>query len=158
MRLEFTVNGKNVCLEVPPDRRLLEILREDLGLTGTKEGCGEGECGACTVLLDRRAVHACLTVAAQLPGKEVVTIEGLSGGGMSGLQRAFVEETAIQCGYCTTGMVMSARALLYENPDPTEEEIRIALAGNICRCSGYTQIIRAVRRAAAEERGEAERG
>lgn len=158
MKLEFTVNGKNVCLEVPPDRRLLEILREDLGLTGTKEGCGEGECGACTVLLDRRAVHACLTVAAQLPGKEVVTIEGLSGGGMSGLQRAFVEETAIQCGYCTTGMVMSARALLYENPDPTEEEIRIALAGNICRCSGYTQIIRAVRRAAAEERGEAERG
>lgn len=158
MKLEFTVNGKNVSLEVPPDRRLLDILREDLGLTGTKEGCGEGECGACTVLLDRRAVHSCLTVAAQLSGREVVTIEGLSDGGeMSDLQRAFVEETAIQCGYCTTGMVMSARALLYENPDPTEEEIRIALAGNICRCSGYTQIIRAVKRAAAEERGEEER-
>lgn len=158
MKLEFKVNGKNVRLEVPPDRRLLDILREDLGLTGTKEGCGEGECGACTVLLDRRAVHSCLTVAAQLSGKEVVTIEGLSDfGEMSGLQRAFVEETAIQCGYCTTGMVMSARALLYENPNPTEEEIRIALAGNICRCSGYTQIIRAVKRAAAEERGEAER-
>ncbi|MET0016246.1 2Fe-2S iron-sulfur cluster-binding protein [Oscillibacter sp.] len=158
MKLEFTVNGKNVSLEVPPDRRLLDILREDLGLTGTKEGCGEGECGACTVLLDRRAVHSCLTVAAQLPGREVVTIEGLSDcGEMSDLQRAFVEETAIQCGYCTTGMVMSARALLYENPNPTEEEIRIALAGNICRCSGYTQIIRAVKRAAAEERGEAER-
>lgn len=158
MKLEFTVNGKSVSLEVPPDRRLLDILREDLGLTGTKEGCGEGECGACTVLLDRRAVHSCLTVAAQLPGKEVVTIEGLSDcGEMSDLQRAFVEETAIQCGYCTTGMVMSARALLYENPNPTEEEIRIALAGNICRCSGYTQIIRAVKRAAAEERGEAER-
>ncbi|MEA4942156.1 MAG: (2Fe-2S)-binding protein [Oscillibacter sp.] len=158
MKLEFTVNGKSVSLEVPPDRRLLDILREDLGLTGTKEGCGEGECGACTVLLDRRAVHSCLTVAAQLPGKEVVTIEGLSDcGEMSDLQRAFVEETAIQCGYCTTGMVMSARALLYENPNPTEEEIRIALAGNICRCSGYTQIIRAVKRAAAEEHGEAER-
>ncbi len=158
MKLEFTVNGKSVSLEVPPDRRLLDILREDLGLTGTKEGCGEGECGACTVLLGRRAVHSCLTVAAQLPGKEVVTIEGLSDcGEMSDLQRAFVEETAIQCGYCTTGMVMSARALLYENPNPTEEEIRIALAGNICRCSGYTQIIRAVKRAAAEERGEAER-
>ena len=112
----------------------------------------------CTVLLDRRAVHSCLTVAAQLPGRAVVTIEGLSDcGEMSDLQRAFVEETAIQCGYCTTGMVMSARALLYENPNPTEEEIRIALAGNICRCSGYTQIIRAVKRAAAEERGEAER-
>lgn len=158
MKLEFTVNGKNVSLEAPPDRRLLDILREDLGLTGTKEGCGEGECGACTVLLNRRAVHSCLTVAAQLSGKEVVTIEGLSDcGEMSDLQRAFVEETAIQCGYCTTGMVMSARALLYENPNPTEEEIRIALAGNICRCSGYTQIIRAVKRAAAEERGEAER-
>jgi len=158
MKFEFTVNGKNVSLEVPPDRRLLDILREDLGLTGTKEGCGEGECGACTVLLDRRAVHSCLTVAAQLPGRAVVTIEGLSDcGEMSDLQRAFVEETAIQCGYCTTGMVMSARALLYENPNPTEEEIRIALAGNICRCSGYTQIIRAVKRAAAEERGEAER-
>lgn len=158
MKLEFIVNGKSVSLEVPPDRRLLDILREDLGLTGTKEGCGEGECGACTVLLDRRAVHSCLTVAAQLSGKEVVTIEGLSDcGEMSDLQRAFVEETAIQCGYCTTGMVMSARALLYENPNPTEEEIRIALAGNICRCSGYTQIIRAVKRAAAEEHGEAER-
>lgn len=158
MKLEFIVNGKSVSLEVPPDRRLLDILREDLGLTGTKEGCGEGECGACTVLLDRRAVHSCLTVAAQLPGKEVVTIEGLSDcGEMSDLQRAFVEETAIQCGYCTTGMVMSARALLYENPNPTEEEIRIALAGNICRCSGYTQIIRAVKRAAAEEHGGAER-
>lgn len=158
MKLEFTVNGKNVGLEVPPDRRLLDILREDLGLTGTKEGCGEGECGACTVLLDRRAVHSCLTVAAQLSGREVVTIEGLSDGGeMSDLQRAFVEETAIQCGYCTTGMVMSARALLYENPNPTEEEIRIALAGNICRCSGYTQIIRAVKRAAAEELGEEKR-
>jgi len=158
MKLEFKVNGKNVSLEVPPDRRLLDILRENLGLTGTKEGCGEGECGACTVLLDRRAVHSCLTVAAQLSGKEVVTIEGLSDiGEMSDLQRAFVEETAIQCGYCTTGMVMSARALLYENPNPTEEEIRMALAGNICRCSGYTQIIRAVKRAAAEERGEAER-
>lgn len=157
MKLDFTVNGKNIILEVPPDRRLVDILREDLGLTGTKEGCGEGECGACTVLMDRRAIHSCLTVAAQLSGKEVVTIEGLSDcGEMSDLQRAFVEETAIQCGYCTTGMVMSARALLYENPNPTEEEIRIALAGNICRCSGYTQIIRAVKRAAAEERGEAE--
>lgn len=156
MKLEFKVNGKSVSLEVSPDRRLLDILREDLGLTGTKEGCGEGECGACTVLLNRRAVHSCLTVAAQLSGQEVVTIEGLSDcGEMSDLQRAFVEETAIQCGYCTTGMVMSARALLYENPNPTEEEIRMALAGNICRCSGYTQIIRAVKRAAAEERGEA---
>ncbi len=155
MTLEFTVNGRPVCLESEPSRRLLDILREDLNLTGTKEGCSEGECGACTVIVDKRAVHACLTVAAQLPGTSVVTIEGLHDplGGISALQRAFIEETAIQCGYCTTGMVMSARALLDENPNPTEEEIRMALAGNICRCSGYTQIIRAVKRASQEEQG-----
>lgn len=153
MTLNFTVNNRERTLEVPPDRRLLDILREDLNLTGVKEGCGEGECGACTVLLDRRAVHACLTIAAELPGREVITIEGLGGNGeLSPMQKAFVEETAIQCGYCTTGMILSTRALLYENPNPTEAEIRMALAGNICRCSGYTQIIRAVNRIAAEER------
>lgn len=152
MRLNFTVNGIPRQLEVSPDCRLLDILRDYLGLTGVKEGCGEGECGACTVLMGKMAVHACLYVAAQLPGKEITTIEGLEDedGGLSPLQRAFVEETAVQCGYCTTGMVMSARALLYENPDPTEQDIRAALAGNICRCSGYVQIIRAVRRAAVE--------
>jgi carbon-monoxide dehydrogenase small subunit len=155
MTLSFTVNGREVNIDSDPTRRLLDILREDLSLTGTKEGCGEGECGACTVLLDGKPVLACLTVAIQLPGCEVVTIEGLARQGeLSALQTAFVEETAIQCGYCTPGMIMSAKALLIRNPAPDEEEIRTALAGNICRCSGYHQIIRAVQRAAGELRIE----
>ena len=138
-------------MEVAPDRRLLDILREDMHLTGTKEGCAEGECGACTVLLDGEAVHACLTVAAQLNGHHVTTIEGLAELGMLNvLQQAFVEEIAIQCGYCTPGMIMSATALLMKDPHPTDEEIRVALSGNICRCSGYVQIVRAVKRAAME--------
>ena len=154
MKLRFTVNHSPVELETDPGRRLLDILREDLGLIGTKEGCGEGECGACTVLLDNLAVLSCLTVAAQLPGREVVTIEGLERSGRpDALQTAFVEETAIQCGYCTTGMIMSAKALLMANPHPAEREIRTALSGNICRCSGYHQIIRAVNRAANETEG-----
>lgn len=155
MKLNFIVNGAKRTVEAEPSKRLLDILREDLGLTGTKEGCGEGECGACTVLLDKKAVHSCLTVAMQLEGREVVTIEGLENNGeLSPLQLAFVEETAIQCGYCTSGMIMSARALLYEKPNPTEDEIREALAGNICRCSGYSQILRAVKRAAVEMEGQ----
>ncbi|HBC93081.1 MAG TPA: (2Fe-2S)-binding protein [Pelotomaculum sp.] len=151
MRLEFIVNDKKRVLEVAADKRLIDILREDLGLMGTKEGCGEGECGACTILLDGKAVHSCLLVAAQMPGRQVTTIEGLEKNGrLDPLQSAFVEEVAIQCGYCTPGMILSAKALLLENPAPTETEIRRALAGNICRCSGYTQIIRAVERAARE--------
>ena len=154
MKLHFTVNHKPVELETDPGRRLLDILREDLGLTGTKEGCGEGECGACTVLVDDLAVLSCLTVAAQLEGRNVVTIEGLEQSGeLNVLQTAFVEETAIQCGYCTTGMILSAKGLLIKNPRPNEQEIRTALAGNICRCSGYHQIIRAVSRAANEMEG-----
>ena len=153
MKLSFYVNNQLVQLETDPDRRLLDILREDLSLTGTKEGCAEGECGACTVLLDGEAVHSCLTLAVQLEGRHVVTIEGLSETGeLDILQKAFVEEIAIQCGFCTTGMIMSAKALLLKNPTPTEEEIRVALSGNICRCSGYVQIVRAVDRAARELR------
>lgn len=153
MKLSFYVNNRLVQLETDPDRRLLDILREDLSLTGTKEGCAEGECGACTVLLDGEAVHSCLTLAIQLEGRYVVTIEGLSETGeLDILQKAFVEEIAIQCGFCTTGMIMSAKALLLKNPTPTEEEIRVALSGNICRCSGYVQIVRAVDRAARELR------
>lgn len=153
MKLSFYVNNRLVQLETDPDRRLLDILREDLSLTGTKEGCAEGECGACTVLLDGEAVHSCLTLAVQLEGRHVVTIEGLSETGeLDILQKAFVEEIAIQCGFCTTGMIMSAKALLLKNPTPTEEEIRVALSGNICRCSGYVQIVRAVDRAARELR------
>lgn len=153
MKLSFYVNDRPVQLETSPDRRLLDILREDLSLTGTKEGCGEGECGACTVLLDGEAVHSCLTLAIQLEGRHVVTIEGLSETGeLDVLQKAFVEEIAIQCGFCTTGMIMSAKALLLKNPTPTQEEIRVALSGNICRCSSYVQIVRAVDRAARELR------
>lgn len=153
MTLSFFVNGKNVFLKTEPNRRLLDILREDLHLTGTKAGCEEGECGACTVLLDDLPVHACLTLAAELEGRYVVTIEGLAQmQGFPILQRSFAEELAIQCGYCTPGMMMSAWALLMRNSDPSEEEIRLALSGNICRCSGYSQIVRAVRRAAKEMR------
>ena len=151
MRLSFFVNDEPVELETRPDRRLLDLLREDLGLTGTKEGCGEGECGACTVLVNDEAVHSCLTVAAQLQGSRVVTIEGLAKRGeLDTLQTAFVEEIAVQCGFCTTGMIMSAKALLMKQPHPTEDEIRLALSGNICRCSGYGQIVKAVQRAAEE--------
>ena len=146
MKLSFYVNNRLGQLETDPDRRLLDILREDLSLTGTKEGCAEGECGACTVLLDGEAVHSCLTLAVQLEGRHVVTIEGLSETGeLDILQKAFVEEIAIQCGFCTTGMIMSGQALLLE-------EIRVALSGNICRCSGYVQIVRAVDRAARKLR------
>ncbi len=151
MRLSFVLNGKRKVMETDPDRRLLDLLRKDLHMTGTKEGCAEGECGACTVIINGEAVHSCLVLVCQLEGKEVLTIEGLEENGeLSAIQRIFVEETAIQCGYCTTGMIMSAKALLMHNPNPTEKEIRSALSGNICRCSGYTQIIRAVKRAAAE--------
>lgn len=151
MELKFKVNGIDRVLNVKPDKRLLDILREDLNLTGTKEGCAEGECGACTVIIDKVAVHSCLKVAAQMTGKEVTTIEGLEQNGeLDKIQKIFVEETAVQCGYCTTGMIMSTKALLYHNSNPTEEEIRIALSGNICRCSGYGQIINAVKRSAKE--------
>lgn len=151
MLLKFTLNDHPTELEVQPDKRLLDLLREDLGLTGTKEGCGEGECGACTVIIDGEAMHSCLVLACQLEGKHVLTIEGLEHNGeLDRIQRIFVEETAIQCGYCTTGMIMSTKALLMHEPHPTEAQIRNALAGNICRCSGYTQILRAVKRSAEE--------
>lgn len=151
MKLTFWVNEKPIELDTEPDRRLLDLLREDLGLTGTKEGCGEGECGACTVILDGEAAHACMVLAIQLEGCHITTIEGLEENGeLSALQKIFAEESAIQCGFCTPGMILSAKALLMHRPHPTDEEIRRALAGNLCRCSGYQQILRAVRRAAEE--------
>ncbi|MBR0357086.1 MAG: (2Fe-2S)-binding protein [Clostridia bacterium] len=154
MKLDFTVNGQPVSIETAPEARLIDILRNDLGLTGTKEGCGEGECGACTVLLGSRAVHACLTLAVELEGADITTIEGLSQNGeLDRLQKCFVESLAVQCGFCTPGMIMTAKALLLENPHPTEAEIRHAIAGNICRCGGYGQIVQAISRA-AEEGGE----
>ena len=158
MKIEFVVNGKTQRLDVPGGKRLLDVLREDLHLTGAKEGCGEGECGACTVLMDGEPVHSCMVLAGQLTGHSVTTIEGLEEDGRLGvLQNAFVEQGAVQCGYCTPGMIMSAAGLLNRTPDPTEEEIRVALSGNICRCSGYVQIVAAVKAAAETLRQEGKR-
>ena len=158
MQIELIVNGKTERLDVPGGKRLLGVLREDLHLTGVKEGCGEGECGACTVLMDGEAVHSCMVLAGQLTGHSVTTIEGLEEDGRLGvLQSAFVEQGAVQCGYCTPGMIMSAAGLLNRTPDPTEEEIRVALSGNICRCSGYVQIVAAVKAAAQILRQEGKR-
>ena len=146
MKLKFTLNGEPVEILVSADKTLLRVLREDIRLMGTKEGCEEGECGACTVLLDGKAVNACLVPAVQVEGKNVMTIEGLSDGKrLHKIQQAFVDKGAIQCGYCTPGMVMSAYALLAENPKPNENDIRIALSGNLCRCTGYQKIIDAVK-------------
>jgi len=152
MIVNCNVNGKNINLtSIAPDRRLIDILREDLLLKGTKEGCGEGECGACTVLMDGKAVNSCLILACQLNGHEIITIEGLmQGDEMDVLQKSFIENGAIQCGYCSPGMILSAKALLMTIPDPTDEEIRNAISGNICRCSGYNQIVRAIKSASKE--------
>lgn len=154
--LEFILNGKPVSLEgVPGEMSLLDLLRGRLGLTGTKEGCGVGECGACTVLLDGRAVNSCLTAAWQAGGREVTTIEGLAlGGGLHPMQQAFIDHGAVQCGFCTPGMILSAVSLLGENPDPGEEQIKVGLAGNLCRCTGYHDIVHAVRKAAKVMAGE----
>ena len=155
MIIEFTLNGEKYKKNADPCKRLVDFLREDMGLTGTKEGCGEGECGACTVVLDGRAVHSCLVLAGQINGKRLLTVEGLARGGeLSPLQKAFIEHGAIQCGYCTPGMLMSSAALLAENPSPTEDEVRTALAGNICRCGDYSAIIDAVLDAAERYRKE----
>lgn len=149
------VNEKLFKVRVDPCRTLLELLREDLHLTGTKNGCNEGECGACTILLDGKAVHSCLILAVDANGKRITTIEGLAREGeLDPLQEAFVEYGAIQCGFCTPGMILSAKALLEENPLPSEEEVRTALAGNLCRCTGYKKIVAAVLAACQRSRGE----
>jgi aerobic-type carbon monoxide dehydrogenase small subunit (CoxS/CutS family) len=149
MKITFTVNGKQRTVEAGPLRRLLDILRDDLKLKGTKEGCGEGECGACSVIMNGRVVLSCLVPALQLPGAEVVTIEGLgTETAPHPIQKAFMEEGAVQCGFCTPGMIMAARELLERTSHPTRAEIRTALAGNLCRCTGYDKIFRAVEKAA----------
>lgn len=149
--ISFTLNGTSVVVTVNGYVRLLDVIRELLGQTGTKEGCGEGECGACTVLVDGKAVNSCLYPAQEVEGKRVTTIEGLRSidNKLSIIQQAFVEHGGIQCGFCTPGMIMSTKALLDSNPNPTEEEIRDALLGNLCRCTGYVQIIESVKMAAS---------
>jgi carbon-monoxide dehydrogenase small subunit len=150
MAISFVLNGNRMEMEIEPHWTLLHLLREELELMGTKSGCESGECGACTVIVNGKAVNSCLYSAVEINGAIVLTIEGLAKptGELHPLQTAFVEWGAVQCGYCTPGMIMSAKALLDENPNPTAEEIRHALAGNMCRCTGYTQIIEAVKEAA----------
>jgi carbon-monoxide dehydrogenase small subunit len=149
--VKLTVNGKEHKLKVGSQERLLDTIREQLKLKGTKEGCSVGECGACTVIVDDQAVNSCMVLTAQVDGSEIITVEGLeSKSGLHPLQKAFIEKQAVQCGFCTPGMLMSALALLNTNPEPSKEEIKTALEGNLCRCTGYQQIIDAVEMAAEE--------
>jgi len=142
--INITVNGDEYHLEVKPNRVLLDVLREDLGLTGTKKGCGLGKCGACTILLDSRPIHSCLLLAAQADRRQITTIEGIAAEEPHPLQTAFVTKGAVQCGFCTPGMINTAKALLDVNPNPDETEIKSAIAGNLCRCTGYNQIVSAI--------------
>jgi carbon-monoxide dehydrogenase small subunit len=147
--ITVTVNGSAEYLDVPANMTLLQMLREKLALTGAKNGCGAGECGACTVLMDGEPVNSCMVLAVEADGSEIVTVEGLAHDGqLDTLQKAFVEEGSVQCGFCTPGMLISARALLDRNPSPTEQEIREALVGNLCRCTGYTRIVQAIQKVA----------
>ncbi|MGA2989080.1 MAG: (2Fe-2S)-binding protein [Candidatus Korobacteraceae bacterium] len=149
------VNGVKRDVYADPCTPLLDIIRGEFNLTGTKHGCGEGECGACTVIIDGKATLACITPVAQVEGQEITTIESLAKNGeLTPLQQAFIDEWAFQCGFCTPGMIMAAKALLDENPKPSEMEIRSALAGNLCRCTGYHKIIRAVNKVAESQQGE----
>lgn len=145
MRITFTLNGVQTTLDAPSDRRVVDLLREDLGLTGTKESCGAGDCGACTVLVDGESRLSCLMLAAQLEGRSITTIEGLeSEGKLHRIQGAFIEHGAVQCGFCIPGMVLAATDLVQRNPHPTRTDIRAGLAGNLCRCTGYQKIVDAV--------------
>jgi len=149
VKFQATINGEQIALEIPAQLRLVELLRDTLGLTGTKEGCGEGECGACTVILDGEIVNSCLLMAMQADGREIVTIEGVAQGDqIHPIQQSFIDQGAVQCGYCTPGMVLAAKALLDKNPHPDRQAIKVALSGNVCRCTGYEKIIDAVADAA----------
>jgi len=149
--LKMKLNGEEVTVQVKPSAMLVEVLRDQMELTGTKVACGEGECGACTVLLDGQPVNSCLVPALKAQDREVMTVEGLAPpGGLHPLQKAFVERGAVQCGYCTPGMLMSAKALLDHNPSPTEDEVRLAISGNLCRCTGYAKIVEAIKSASQD--------
>jgi carbon-monoxide dehydrogenase small subunit len=153
--VRFRVNGTQRSLNTDPQRRLLDVLREDLQLTGTKYGCGEGQCGACLVYLDGEPARSCLTMVKAVDGKSVTTIEGLARGeALHPVQQAFLEEGAMQCGYCTSGMILAAAALLRDKPSPTDEEIVAGMNGHLCRCNGYLKVLKAVRRAAATVRAQ----
>jgi len=157
-KIKFVLNNEEIEHEIRSNGTLLSMLRDDFDMTGAKEGCGAGECGSCTVLLDGKAVNACLILAVEIEGSTVVTIEGLSKGmELHELQKAFVDNGALQCGYCTPGMILSAKALLDENPHPTEQEIKTALSGNLCRCTGYKKIVEAVQEVANMMNVEARR-
>jgi len=150
--IKFSLNGESTELEIEPHLTLLQLLRDRLELTGTKEGCGMGECGACTVLVDGKTVNSCILPAMEVDGKSVTTIEGLTDaqGNLHPIQKAFIEYGAVQCGFCSPGMVLSAKALLDENSKPTDEEIRHGIAGNLCRCTGYLQIVQAIKAASGQ--------
>ncbi len=153
--ITFTVNSKASSVMTEPERPLLDVLREDLGLFGTKYGCGEGQCGACTVLLDDRPVRSCVTPIRQVEGRSIRTIEGLAAAdGLHPVQQAFADEGALQCGYCTSGMIIGAVALLERNPTPTDDQISRAMNGHICRCNGYPQIVEAIRLASRQMEGK----
>ena len=155
--VSMTVNGKAVTVNVSPHDTLLKVLREELKLTGVKEGCGVGECGACTVIVDGEAVNSCLMLAPALEGKDILTVEGLmQDETLHPLQQAFIDYGAVQCGFCTPGLLLSAKALLDHNPKPTEEEIRVGISGNLCRCTGYHQVVEAIQAVAAGEEKKAE--
>lgn len=154
--IHITLNGEKTTVETQTHRLLLDLLRDEIGLTGTKEGCGTGDCGACTVYLDGAPVNSCLVLAGELDGASIATVESLKHGGVyDPIQAAFIEHGGAQCGYCTPGMLMMSKALLDENPAPTEDEIRFALSGNLCRCTGYAKIIDAVQDAARVMRDQA---
>lgn len=145
IQLNMIVNGKEVNVMVKPYARLLDVIREELSLTGTKEGCGVGECGACTVIVDGQTVNTCLTLAASMEGRHITTIEGImENDELHPIQQAFIDHHALQCGFCTPGLVLSAKALLDKNPNPSREEIKVGISGNLCRCTGYEQVIQAI--------------
>ena len=156
MLIEFTLNRQKISVDAPPDITLLALLRDNLGLTGTKEACEVGECGACSVILDGRLVNSCLLLAPQVAGREVITIEGIrsADGGVNDIQENFIEYGAVQCGFCIPGMVLAGEALLLHNPTPTRAEIREGLSGNLCRCTGYQQIVDAIEITAKERDGQ----